>query len=70
MAKLSVAHYDITTSGNLKCEGCYFFDTPEFANTPDDHSLPEWDEFFRGEAARGINLAMLAGAEPSLRPDR
>lgn len=67
-ARFVVAHYDVCTVCNLRCESCYFFDLPQRAE--DCHTPDEWERFLSAERDRGVNFAMIAGAEPSLRIDR
>lgn len=62
--------YDVAGICNLRCEGCLFFEGETFAQHSDDRSADEWNRLFAGEALRGINLAYMSGAEPSLVPDR
>jgi hypothetical protein len=68
--RLTVGSYDVSTTCNLKCEGCFYFDGSP--NDRHDHHGPEeeWDTFFSAEARRGVNFAMLAGAEPTLQVGR
>jgi len=68
VARFVVAHYDVCTVCNLKCESCYFFDVPQRAE--DCRTPEEWERFLSAERDRGVNFAMIAGAEPSLRIDR
>lgn len=70
LPRITVAHYDVSSICNLKCEGCYFYDVPLTALNPDSETPEAWDRFFASERVRGVNLAMLAGAEPSLLLDR
>lgn len=62
--------FDVANICNLKCEGCLFFEGETFAQHLDSKTSDEWDRMFAGEAARGVNLAYMSGAEPSLVPDR
>lgn len=62
--------YDVANICNLKCEGCLFFEGETFSQHRDSKSSDEWDRLFAGEALRGVNLAYMSGAEPSLVPDR
>jgi len=64
------SNYDITRECNLRCEGCLFFEGPDYLDYPDDKSLVEYRVFFEREAARGVNFAYFAGGEPSLAQDR
>jgi hypothetical protein len=68
MSKFVVAHYDVSTACNLRCESCYYFDAPQRAE--DCRTPEEWERFLSSERDRGVNFAMIAGAEPSLRIDR
>ncbi len=58
--------YDICGTCNLSCEGCLYFTGSTHDQHPEQHDPAAVDAFFRQEAARGINFAILAGAEPSL----
>jgi len=64
------SNYDVSRLCNLTCEGCLFFEGSDYLAHLDDKSDAEWDAFFAAEAARGVNFAYLAGAEPALRPER
>jgi len=61
--------YDMTNRCNIKCDGCYYYEgDKQFAeenNNPD-----AWRRLMREEKARGITYVVLAGAEPSLVPER
>jgi MoaA/NifB/PqqE/SkfB family radical SAM enzyme len=61
--------YDLTNRCNLRCDGCYYYEgDKQFARENDD---PEaWRELMRREKERGITYVVLAGAEPSLVPER
>jgi hypothetical protein len=63
-------NYDISRTCNLTCEGCLFFEGSDYLAHLDDKDDAQWDAFFASEAARGVNFAYLAGAEPALRPER
>ena len=69
-AGLRSSTYEITDRCNLRCEGCFFFEGDEYAGRSEKTDPGDWEAFFAAEAARGINFAYLAGAEPSLVPDR
>lgn len=60
--------YDMTSRCNIRCEGCYYYEgekqLAEENNDPD-----AWRGLMRKEKERGINYAVLAGAEPSLVPE-
>lgn len=60
------SQYDITNTCNLTCEGCLFFSGDDYKNHPEERDLGKVDLFFKSEAARGVNYAYIAGAEPSL----
>lgn len=70
IGRLRTSNYDISSTCNLTCEGCLYFSGagPEIDRAVQD--INEWRAFFAAEARRGINFAYLAGAEPSLYPDR
>lgn len=70
LGTLKAANYDIVSKCNLHCEGCLFFEGEENEGHEDCRSLAEWDALFAVDATRGVTLAYLAGAEPSLVPDR
>lgn len=67
---LRTTSYEITNSCNLRCEGCLFFAGDMMNGHADTLKLDLWRDFFKREAARGINYAFLAGGETSLVPDR
>ncbi|WP_291842838.1 radical SAM protein [Maricaulis sp.] len=69
-ADLRSSGYDVASTCNLRCEGCFYF-SGEASNIQADTSvLSDWQAFFRAERGRGVNYAFLAGAEPSLYLDR
>jgi MoaA/NifB/PqqE/SkfB family radical SAM enzyme len=70
LGTLKAANYDVASKCNLRCEGCLFFEGEENEGHEDSRSLAEWDALFAADAARGVTLAYMAGAEPSLVPDR
>ena len=63
-------NYDIARRCNLHCEGCLFFEGPDFVAHPDTKTDAEWETFFIAERERGVNFAYLGGAEPALEPAR
>lgn len=67
---LTPSNYDISDTCNLRCEGCLFFDGADRLGHDDSADDGAWDAFFAKEAARGVNFAYLAGAEPTLAPRR
>lgn len=70
IGRLRTSNYDISSICNLRCEGCLFFSGADEASLTATEDLGLWQAFFHAEAARGINFAYVAGAEPSLTPDR
>lgn len=64
------SNYDISGECNLRCEGCLFFEGVDGVDHADDQDEETWAAFFAVERQRGVNFPYLAGAEPSLRPDR
>ena len=67
---LITSNYDVTRVCHLKCEGCLFFEGPDYETHPDDKSLQDYDRFFAREAARGVNFPYFVGAEPALVQER
>lgn len=70
IGRLRGSNYDISNTCNLTCEGCLYFARDTALPTETRETDRDWEELFRREAARGINFAYLAGAEPSLVPQR
>ena len=62
--------YDVTNNCNLRCKGCFFFSSDEHKKSPDEPDVHKWEEFIDREKARGVNLAILIGGEPTLYLDR
>jgi MoaA/NifB/PqqE/SkfB family radical SAM enzyme len=62
--------YDITNSCNLRCKGCFFFSSDEHKAAPEEMDIRKWEVFVEREKARGVNLAILIGGEPTLYLDR
>ena len=62
--------YDVTNRCNLRCKGCFFFSSDEHKAAPEEMDLREWESFIDREKARGVNLAILIGGEPTLYLDR
>ena len=61
--------YDMTNRCNIRCEGCYFYEgDKQFVS--ENSYLDAWRALMAREKERGITYAVLAGAEPSLVPDR
>ena len=69
ISQLVASNYDISNTCNLTCEGCLYF-ARTAAMPKGDGQDAIWEALFRTEAARGVNFAYLAGAEPSLTPNR
>jgi hypothetical protein len=65
-----IASYDISAECSLRCDGCFYFDSPDSERALDTRSQQDWEHFFEAERDRGVNFAMISGAEPSLRVDR
>lgn len=64
------SNYDISDTCNLTCEGCLYFAGSDRLGHEQEQADAEWERLFAAEAARGVNFAYLAGAEPALRPSR
>jgi len=62
--------YDVTNRCNLRCKGCFFFSSGEHQAAPEEMDINKWEDFIDREKARGVNLAILIGGEPTLRMDR
>lgn len=61
--------YDLTSRCNLRCDGCYYYEGDKHA-LREEPSLERWEALARAEQERGITFVVLAGAEPSLVPER
>lgn len=62
--------YEISQKCNLWCEGCYYFEDGARKVVKSEMTDLEWDAFFATEHQRGVSMAYLVGAEPSLYPQR
>ncbi len=62
--------YDVTNRCNLRCKGCFFFSSGEHEAAVEESDLERWYAFVEKEMARGVNLAILIGGEPTLCLDR
>jgi MoaA/NifB/PqqE/SkfB family radical SAM enzyme len=62
--------YDVTNRCNLRCKGCFFFSSDEHKAAPEEMDIHRWEAFIDAEMARGVNLAILIGGEPTLCFDR
>jgi hypothetical protein len=62
--------YDVTNRCNLRCKGCFFFSSDEHKAASEQMDIDQWDAFVDKEMARGVNLAILIGGEPTLCLDR
>ncbi len=62
--------YDVTNRCNLRCKGCFFFSSYEHKAASEQMDVDQWEAFVDKEMARGVNLAILIGGEPTLCLDR
>ncbi len=62
--------YDVTNRCNLRCKGCFFFSSDEHTAADEERDVKKWEAFVNTEMARGVNLAILIGGEPTLCMDR
>jgi organic radical activating enzyme len=62
--------YDVTNRCNLRCKGCFFFSSGEHEAAREEMDITRWETFVDKEMARGVNLAILIGGEPTLCMDR
>jgi len=62
--------YDVTNRCNLRCKGCFFFSSNEDKAAREEMDPSRWEAFVEKEKARGVNLAILIGGEPTLCLDR
>ncbi len=62
--------YDVTDRCNLRCKGCFFFSSGEHKVAAEETDISRWEHFVDKEMARGVNLAILIGGEPTLCLDR
>ncbi len=62
--------YDVTNRCNLRCKGCFFFSSGEHKAAKEEMDITRWEAFVDKETARGVNLAILIGGEPTLCMDR
>jgi len=62
--------YDVTNRCNLRCKGCFFFSSGEHKAAKEEMAIEKWEAFIDREMARGVNLAILIGGEPTLCLDR
>lgn len=61
--------YDMSNRCNLRCDGCYYYEgEKQFA--VENNEVDAWRQLMRAEKKRGITYVVLAGAEPSLVPER
>jgi hypothetical protein len=59
--------YDVTNRCNLRCKGCFFFSSGEHKAAAEEKDIGRWHAFVdKREMARGVNLAILIGGEPTL----
>lgn len=66
------AFYEMSEQCNLKCEGCYYFDSETYQphRSTRHHFDGHWEAFLAGEAARGVTMPYFLGAEPALEKQR
>ncbi len=62
--------YDATNRCNLRCKGCFFYSSGEHKVAKEEMDVSRWEAFVDKEMARGVNLAILIGGEPTLCLDR
>lgn len=62
--------YEISQKCNLWCEGCYYFTDAAREAVSSEMPEPGWEAFFAAEHDRGVSMAYLVGAEPSLYANR
>ena len=62
--------YDVTNKCNLRCQGCFFFSSGEHKAAEEEKDIGKWEAFVEKEMARGVNMAILIGGEPTLYLDR
>lgn len=70
LGRLRGSSYDLSNTCNLNCEGCLYFTRDTGLPQETAETDRAWEDLFRREAARGVNFAYLAGAEPALEPRR
>lgn len=70
IGRLRTSNYDISNICNLRCDGCLYFSGAGQEIRNAESRIQVWRDFFASEAKRGVNFAYVAGAEPSLTPDR
>jgi hypothetical protein len=63
------AFYEVTQRCNLKCEGCYYFESG-LEEITEQQSVGAWESFFAAEAERQVSMAYFVGAEPALHQER
>ena len=63
------AFYEVTQRCNLKCEGCYYFESG-LEEITEQQSVGAWEGFFAAEAERQVSMAYFVGAEPALHQER
>ena len=63
------AFYEVTQRCNLKCEGCYYFESG-LKEITERQAVDEWRSFFAKETERQVSMAYFVGAEPALHQER
>lgn len=61
--------YDVSTSCNMKCPGCFYFATERNQQGSRVAETGDFGELFASERARGVTYPILGGAEPALNQD-
>lgn len=66
------AFYEISNKCNLKCEGCYYFDSSVFKPEPLEKKIfsNHWENLLSSESIRGVTMPYFLGAEPALEEKR
>jgi hypothetical protein len=68
---LRASEYLLTNACNIRCKGCWFFETGQDKFSREQVHLPAIEAFVAREATeRRINLAVVIGGEPALFPAR
>jgi len=62
--------YDVTDRCNLRCNGLLLLLLRRAPGAAEEKDITRWHAFVESEMARGVNLAILIGGEPTLCLDR
>jgi len=60
---------DLTSTCNLFCEGCYYFEGDN-QGMRDEEDIQKWEDMFRLQKDIGSKFVYIGGAEPALFPER